>query len=325
MEPQSAVGGFVEGSVLAMTGRISAAFSAAVVTALAAICLCLGVAGAQERPEVFPQLGHSQGVFSLAFSPDGNTLATGSADNTVKFWDVPSRREIRTLGPGLPAISMAFSPDGHFLAIGLVNQKIKLVDAVSGAELHTLSGHAGIIASVAFSPDGRILASASDDRTVKLWDVASGAEITTLGGFSHSVLSVAFSPDGRLLAANSADRTIRLWDLTSGRELGGIKDMPLGSLLFRRTDERSPRGPASTPSKSGMLRADANCGPCVDMAITLPWSHSRLTGVFWLLELRQNRQVLGRRERTRSRQSHRKPQPPIDALGHVHGVLADGT
>ena len=81
---------------------------AALLAASAALSLCVGAARAQERPEVFPQLGHSQGVFSLAFTTDGNTLASGSADNTVKFWDVASRREIRSLGPGLPAISLAF-------------------------------------------------------------------------------------------------------------------------------------------------------------------------------------------------------------------------
>jgi WD40 repeat protein len=198
----------------------------------AAIGVCLGPARAQDPPEVFPQLGHSQGVFSLAFTPDGNTLASGSADNTVKFWDVASRREIRTLGPGLPAISMAFSPDGRVLALGLLDQKIKLVDAPSGGELRTLPGHAGPIGSVAFSPDGRVLASASDDKTIKLWDVAKGAEIVTLGGFSHPVVSVVFSPDGRLLAANSADHVIRLWDLTSGRELRSLKVNSVGAIAF---------------------------------------------------------------------------------------------
>jgi WD40 repeat protein len=215
-----------------MTRSILAALLAAGVTALATQWGCVGAARAQERPEVFPQLGHSQGVFSLAFAPDGNTLASGSADNTVKFWDVASRREIRSLGPGLPAISLAFSPDGRVLAIGLLNQKIKLIDAATGGELRTFTGHAGPVGSVTFSPDGHFLASASDDRTIKVWDVARGAEVVTLGGFSRPVVSVAFSPDGRLLAANSADHVIRLWDLTAGRELRSLKVNSVGAIAF---------------------------------------------------------------------------------------------
>jgi WD40 repeat protein len=212
-----------------MTRRILAALLAASMAVFAAMG---GAAQAQDRPDVFPQLGHSQGVLSLAFTPNGNTLASGSADNTVKLWDVTSRREIRTIGPGLPAMSMAFSPDGRTLAVGLFDQKIKLLDAASGGELHTLTGHGGPIPSIAFSPDGRVLASASDDRTVKLWDVARGVEITTLAGFIQPVLSVAFSPDGRLLAANSVDKGIRLWDLTTGHELRGIKGYAVGALAF---------------------------------------------------------------------------------------------
>ena len=199
---------------------------------LAAVFLYAGSAWAQEQPEVFPQQGHYQGVFALAFSPDGSILASGAADNTAKLWDVASGREIRTLGPNYGAVSLAFSPNGRILAIGTLDQKIKILDPASGREVRVLSGHSGAIWSIAISPDGRILASGSDDHTIRLWDLESGQPLATLGGFSRQVLSVAFSPNGQLLAANSEDHKIRLWDLTSGRELRSMAGYAVGHAVF---------------------------------------------------------------------------------------------
>jgi WD40 repeat protein len=215
-----------------MTRRIRAASLAASLIAFAATSICSGGTRAQDRPVVFPQTGHSQGVYALAFSPDGNILASGAADNTVKFWEVASRREIRSLGPGLPAVAMAFSPDGRRVAVGLLDHTIKLIDAATGSETGMLTGHSGLVGSVAFSPDGRVLASASEDGTVKLWDTASGKNIATISGFSRLAYSVAFSPDGHLLAANGGDGKLRLWDLAAGRELRGVSGYAVGTLAF---------------------------------------------------------------------------------------------
>jgi WD40 repeat protein len=164
--------------------------------------------------EVRTLTGHTRGVTSVAFSPDGKLLASGSYGTTIKLWDVATGREIRTLQGHTDSVcSVAFSPDGKILASGSWDNTIKLWDVATGTLLRTLSGHTWDVLSVAFSPDGKILASGSTDTTIKLWDVATGREIRTLTGHTRRVHSVAFSPDGKTLASGSWDGTILLWDV----------------------------------------------------------------------------------------------------------------
>jgi WD40 repeat protein len=174
--------------------------------------------------EVRTLSGHTGWVNSVAFSPDGRLLASGSGDWMIKLWDVATGREVRTLSGHAGSVnSVAFSPDGRLLASGgcsggWVDDRIQLWDVSSGQRLRLFQGHTYCVNSVAFSPDGRLLASSSWYE-IKLWEVASGSLVRSLSGGPTWLRPVAFSPDGRLLASSSDDRTIKLWDVATGREV----------------------------------------------------------------------------------------------------------
>jgi WD40 repeat protein/uncharacterized caspase-like protein len=166
------------------------------------------------------QTGHSQGVNSIAFSPDGKTLASGSSDNTIKLWEVATGRELRTFSGHLRFVTaVVFTDDGKTLASASWDKTVRLWDAGTGKELRTLTGHSSFIDALAFTSDGRKLASGSDDKTIKLWDVATGNELRTLTGHSSLITSLAFSGDGKTLASGSGDKTVKLWEVATGREL----------------------------------------------------------------------------------------------------------
>ncbi|KAK4441876.1 hypothetical protein QBC34DRAFT_458153, partial [Podospora aff. communis PSN243] len=162
--------------------------------------------------------GHNYSVSSVAFSPDGQQLASGSGDQTIKIWDTTSGQCLQTLeGHSSWVSSVTFSPDGQQLASGSGDQTIKIWDTTSGQCLQTLEGHSNSVWSVTFSPDGQQLASGSGDQTIKIWDTTSGQCLQTLEGHSYSVSSVTFSPDGQQLASGSYDKTIKIWDTASGQ------------------------------------------------------------------------------------------------------------
>ena len=189
------------------------------------------------------------GVRSVAFSPDGETLASGYDEN-IRLWDVQIGEQIRIIDiddskeslRGVHTLSVVFSPDGETLASGSSDNTVRLWNAKTGRQIHTFNGHESYVSSVVFSPDGETLASGSLDNTIRLWNTKTGTHFRTLIGHEGGVNSVAFSPDGKtlvsgsrvalssdgkLLVSGSFDNTIRLWNAKTGthfRTLIGHED-----------------------------------------------------------------------------------------------------
>ena len=168
--------------------------------------------------------GHKDQINSVAFSPNGNLIASGSSDNTVKVWNSKTGQEAITLQGHTQLIySMRFSPDGRRVISASGDNTVKVWDAETGEEIHTLKGHTNHVASAAYSPSGGKIASGGYDKTVRLWDAETGKIIKTFKGHSEPVRSVAFSPDGKWLVSGSYDKTVKLWDSETGQIVRTLK------------------------------------------------------------------------------------------------------
>jgi WD40 repeat protein len=174
---------------------------------------------------------HADVVYSAAFGPDGQHLATGGGDALVRLWSLPGGQAVRALaGHTAPVHAVAYDFAGRRLA-SAGDQTVRIWDPGSGSEALVFRGHTALVWSVALSPDGAWAASAGDDRVVRVWTVASGRERFALKGHTDRVDVLAISPDGRRIASGGRDGTIRLWDAATGAELIVLNPQVLRDIL----------------------------------------------------------------------------------------------
>ncbi len=156
--------------------------------------------------------GHSSSVHSVAFSPDRDRIVSGSADNTLRLWDLAGNVVGSPFkGHSDWVRSVAFSPDGDRIVSGSFDHTLRLWDLSGNAIGSPFEGHSSSVHSVAFNPDGDRIVSGSFDHTLRLWDLSGNAIGSPFEGHSSLVRSVAFSPDGDRIVSGSNDSTLRLW------------------------------------------------------------------------------------------------------------------
>ena len=179
-------------------------------------------------------LQSSAAVHSVAFSPDGHTLAVGDDAGHIGLWDVTTERKTVSLDEGNTVYSVAFSPDGHTLAAGDDAGNIGLWDMTTGRKTASMQ-EVDTVDSVAFSPDGHTLAAGDANGDIGVWDVATGRQTRLLvqGGTSAPIYGVVFSPDGHTLAVGDWSGHIGLWNVTTGRRTATLaQGSPVASVAF---------------------------------------------------------------------------------------------
>ncbi|KAF5345603.1 hypothetical protein D9757_014774 [Collybiopsis confluens] len=163
-------------------------------------------------------------VQSVAVSPNGQQVVSGSEDKTVRIWNVQTGQQIGDPLHGHTdwVTSVAFSPNGKQVVSGSHDKTVRIWNVQTGQQIGgPLHGHTNFVTSVAFSPDGQQVVSGSTDQTVRIWNVQTGQQIgDPLHGHTSQVTSVAFSPDGQQVVSGSEDKTVRIWNVQTGQQIG---------------------------------------------------------------------------------------------------------
>jgi len=162
--------------------------------------------------------------WTIALSPDGKFIASGSHGGNVNIWGTESGNKEQTLATtGKFIMSVAVSPDGQLVACGASDGVVQVFDVANARRLHTLEGHAMAVRSLSFSPDSSMLLTSSDDTHINLYDVRPGSAsasskanlIASFSGHASWVLAVACSPTAKYVATGSSDRKVKIWDLST--------------------------------------------------------------------------------------------------------------
>ena len=174
-------------------------------------------AGWSRKPQMTYH-GHAGAVCSVAWSPDGDFIASGGGgtDRSVRVWEAATGQTLYTFrGHTGDVWSLDWSPDGSRLVSGSLDGSVRIWDATMGAELplYTYGGHTGAVLTVAWSPDGKLIASGGHDGTVQLWNPFTGIPFATYRGHRGWVHAAAWSPDSAKIASGGSDATVQVWEV----------------------------------------------------------------------------------------------------------------
>ena len=175
--------------------------------------------GQMQTRTLFTYTGHTEWVWSVAWSPDSLRIASASADATAQVWDATNGDHPVVHHQADTVYAVAWSHNGSRIASSGYDKTVQVWDPTFGDSFLTYSGHANWVWSVAWSPDGKTIASAGGDKTVQVWNAAGGQHIYTYKGHTGNVYSVAWSPDGRHIASASSDGTVQVWFPSNGNLL----------------------------------------------------------------------------------------------------------
>lgn len=179
-------------------------------------CLPTPTPAISQQNPVAQLSGHTGKVLSIAFSPDGRLLASGSVDNTLRLWRVEDWTLLRTMsGHAFPVLKFGFSPSGAMLATGSTDGLLRIWQLSNGSLYKTLSGHAGWITALEYSPDSHYLASAADDFTIRLWRPSDYRQALVIDEGMSGINDLAISPDGERLAWAEDNGIVRIWNLSN--------------------------------------------------------------------------------------------------------------
>jgi len=174
-----------------------------------------------ENLKVIRQFSHpgNKLLIRTAFSPDGQIVATGSLNGTIKIWEASSGRELFTLNGHTDQIQgIVFSPDGRVLFTGASDRTVRLWEISTGRLLNTLR-HTDAVFDIALLPDGRQLIAGTVNGTLTLWDVITGRDLRVIGRTTKAIYSVAVSPDGSFAVLGTLDGIVRIWRTSDWSEI----------------------------------------------------------------------------------------------------------